>query len=405
MTPSTQQPAVGGGLAGDAGAFPASNSSTDSAQAQALAEHHLSRWAAGGTAADLDAARVAFPSLPDDRAKLADWLAARPDVAQAVSKIDPDGPSPDAPPLDLLTADVILSTVWPAPVWAIPDLLPAGLTILAGKPKVGKSWLALQVAQSVAAGGFALGEHVDAGPILYLALEDSPARLQARMRKQNWPLNLHADFMVLGQFAKQIDDLRNGGGERLALQIERVGYRLVVIDTLSRSCYGDQSDVAEMTAALTPVQEMAHGCNCAVLMIDHHRKAFGADPDAVGDILGSTAKGALADCIWGLYKERGKADAKLAITGRDVEERMLALTWDFSTGCWQVEGDADELALTERRQEIIDALAGMGRASLKEIADVVEQPKSHTFTRLQDLFNASLVVRIEQGKRVYYELP
>ncbi|MDY6876791.1 MAG: AAA family ATPase [Chloroflexota bacterium] len=397
---------AGGGLAGNAGTLTSAfNDTTDSGQAQALAEYHLARWQAGGTAADLGKARVIFSDLPDDRADVADWLAVHLDVAEAVGKIDPDGLSPDAPPLDLLTAHTILTTVWPAPVWAIPDLLPAGLTILAGKPKVGKSWLALQIAQSVATGGFALGEHVDAGPILYLALEDSPARLQARMRKQNWSLNLHADFMVLGQFAKQIDDLRNGGGERLALQIERVGYRLVVIDTLSRSCYGDQSDVEQMTAALTPIQEMAHEGNCAVLVIDHHRKAFGADPDAIGDILGSTAKSAMADCIWGLYKERGKAGAKLAITGRDVEERTLALTWDFLTGCWQVEGDADELALTERRQGILDALAGMGRASLKDIASVVEQPKSHTHSRLQDLFNANLVVRIEQGNRVYYELP
>ena len=314
----------------------------------------------------------------------------------------------DAPPLILLSADQLLTTDWPEPVWAIPNLLPAGLTILAGRPKIGKSWLALQIALAVAAGGFALGKRVERGPILYLALEDNPARLKARMQKQNWPQGLAAEFMPLGQFTQQIDDLRNGGGERLARQIERVGYRLVVIDTLSRACYGDQSDVEAMTLALTPVQEMALGLNCAVLMNDHHRKGFGADVDAVGDILGSTAKGAMADCIWGLYRERGRVGAKLAITGRDVEEQNLALTWDWLTGSWQSEGDADEIAVTERRQEILDALASIGRASLKEIVELVEQPKSHTHNRLQDLVNAGKVLRIEElkgrGKRVYYEL-
>ena len=58
---------------------------------------------------------------------------------------------PDAPILDLLTADEILTAAWPEPVWAIPGLLPVGLTILAGRPKVGKSWLALQIALAVAA--------------------------------------------------------------------------------------------------------------------------------------------------------------------------------------------------------------------------------------------------------------
>jgi len=311
----------------------------------------------------------------------------------------------DAPPLLLLSADEILTTDWPEPVWAIPNLLPAGLTILAGRPKIGKSWLALQIAQAVAAGGCALGEHVDKGPILYLALEDNERRLQTRMQKQGWPMGLEADFLQLGQFTRQIDDLRNGGGERLARQIERVGHRLCVIDTLSRACYGDQSNVEEMTLALTPVQEMAQRLNCAVLMVDHHRKGFGSDPDAVGDILGSTAKGAMADCVWGLYRERGKAGAKLAITGRDVYEQSLALTWDWQTGAWQCEGDADEITITERRQEILDALADLGPSPLKLIAEAVGQARGNTHNRLQDLVNAGLVIRLQAANKVLYKLP
>lgn len=77
-------------------------------------------------------------------------------------------------PLNLLTADQILTTQWPEPVWAIPHMLPAGLTILAGRSKIGKSWLALQIAQAVAAGSTVLDRQVQKGPVLYLALEDSP---------------------------------------------------------------------------------------------------------------------------------------------------------------------------------------------------------------------------------------
>jgi RecA-family ATPase len=205
---------------------------------------------------------------------------------------NPVNPVPS--PLDLLTADQILTTAWPEPVWAIPGLLPVSLTILAGKPKLGKSWLALQIALAVAAGGRVLGQDVERGPILYLALEDSPRRLRDRMARQGWPPGLPADFMPLGEFAGQIGDLRGGGGERLAAQIERVGYRLVAVDTFSRACCGDQNDAEQMTRALTPLQETAHAENCAVLLNDHHRKGFGADPDAVIDIRGSIAKGAMA---------------------------------------------------------------------------------------------------------------
>ncbi len=72
-------------------------------------------------------------------------------------------------------------TEWPEPTWAVPGLLPAGLCIFAGKQKAGKSWLALQIAQAVATGGHVLGQQIERGPILYLALEDIPRRLQDRM--------------------------------------------------------------------------------------------------------------------------------------------------------------------------------------------------------------------------------
>lgn len=372
-----------------------------------LALHHLARARAGAADYDGELILATWPDAPLNGGQrpaeaLAAWLVDHPELADAVCRADPEGPPPGAAPLSLMSADHILTTEWPDPVWAVPNLLPSGLTILAGRPKVGKSWMALQIALAVAAGGIALGERVKAGPVLYLALEDPPRRLKGRMEALRWPIGLPAEFMPLGEFDKQIGDLRDGGGERLALQIERRGYRLVVIDTLSRAVYGDQRDEEEMTQALTPLQEMAHDLNCAAVLVDHHRKGFGADPDAVGDILGSTAKGAMADCVWGLYKERGKAGAKLAIVGRDVEERTLALSWDGLGSCWQCEGDAYELELTERREEILQALILTGRVGLQEIADAVGQPRSNTHNRLQDLVSAGLVQRLEEGRRVYY---
>jgi RecA-family ATPase len=63
-------------------------------------------------------------------------------------------------------------------------MLPEGLTLLAGKPKLGKSWLAFSVALSIAAGGGALGaQPVAKGDVLYLALEDNARRLQSRARR------------------------------------------------------------------------------------------------------------------------------------------------------------------------------------------------------------------------------
>ena len=353
--------------------------------------YDLARWCAGAPETPL--IRETWPDLPQERGESTGWLETHPEVAQAVTRENPEGPPPDAPPLTLWTADQLLTTDWPEPVWAIPELLPAGLTILAGKPKLGKSWLALQITQSVASGGVALGQRVEQGSVLYLALEDSPRRLQGRMQQQNWRVGLDADFMVFQEFADQIGYLGDEGGERLAQQIEARRYRLVVVDTFSKAFHGDQADVQEMTRALTPIQNMALTLNCATLLVDHHRKGFGTNPDAVTDILGSTAKGAMADCIWGLYRESGKAGAKLTVIGRDVEERNLALVFDRDTGCWQCEGDADAIAITERRQEILDTLRDLGPMGASELSRAIEQDKGNTYRRLQDLITAGLVIR------------
>lgn len=293
--------------------------------------------------------------------------------------------------LRFLSADAILATDWPEPVWAIPELLPAGLTILAGAPKVGKSWLGLQIARAVAAGGQIWGTTVQQGPVMYLALEDPPRRLKSRMEKQGWQPGLPAHFMPIGNFVDAVGDLVNGGGEKLARQIEVQRYRLVVIDTLSRAVGGDQNDVAVMTRGLVPLQVIAHRHSCAVLLLDHHRKPGSFDSDVIADILGSTGKGAVADTIWGLYKERGKAGAKLTVTGRDICEKNLALMMDWQMGIWRLEGDADALEITERRQEILDALKDLGRATATQVAKATGRDVSNTTKRLKDLVNAGMV--------------
>ena len=305
----------------------------------------------------------------------------------------------------LLSADSVMGTDWPEPTWAIPNYLPVGLTILAGKPKVGKSWLSLQIALAVGAGGQTLGEPVEGGPVLYLALEDTARRLKDRMGKQGWPRGLPVEFMTLGQFYDSVGDLQNGGGIKLADQIDLKRYRLVVIDTLSRSVMGDQNDVAAMTAALTPLQEISHHQNTAILLNDHHHKGNLANPDAISDILGSTAKGAMADTVWGLYRERGKLGAKLAITGRDVEEHTLALTIDWDLGCWQCDGDADQLEVAERHMDIIAYLEDAGQAGVTAIAEAVDRNKGGVYKDLQDLANNGTVKRTGGGRgKVKYEL-
>ncbi|MGI8701240.1 MAG: AAA family ATPase [Nocardioidaceae bacterium] len=82
------------------------------------------------------------------------------------------------------TAAELMACEFPEPRWAVPGIIAEGVTLLAGAPKVGKSWLALGLGIAVATGGKALGAlDVMEGDVLYLALEDPPRRLQDRLAK------------------------------------------------------------------------------------------------------------------------------------------------------------------------------------------------------------------------------
>jgi len=310
-------------------------------------------------------------------------------VTAAIDRILIRLADPSAVGLPIVTADDLLSTKFPEPTWAVPGILPVGLALLGGRPKVGKSWLALQIALAVASGGFALGQQVRQGRVLYLALEDSPQRLQSRMRQQHWPTGLPADFVPLGVLG--MGALRNGGGERLAEQASQVGYRLIIVDTLTRAIGGDPNDLEAMSAALAPLQELAHREQCCVLILDHHRKPITSEWDVVSDLLGTTGKAATADVVLGLYRERGKPGARLAVTGRDVEERVLALRFDSALGCWQAEDES--VQMTDKQGELVAILAELQPITVAELAEALNVNRGTIYNRLTDLERKGVVCK------------
>ncbi len=91
-------------------------------------------------------------------------------------------PAP-APKLDGYS---IYKTDYPSPVFIFDRLLAIGLTILAGRPKSGKSWLTLQMAICAALKlAFLRRFEIEiAMNVLYLGLEEGPARTHNRLRIQ-----------------------------------------------------------------------------------------------------------------------------------------------------------------------------------------------------------------------------
>jgi len=257
--------------------------------------------------------------------------------------------------------------------WAVTGLLPQGLTLLVGKPKMRKSWLALALAIAIASGGRALGSiPVEEGDVLYLALEDGKLRLQSRQRKILGGAGAPKRLSYLTA-APRLDAGCVGLIETwLRLHPEA---RLVIIDVLAkvRPAGKGGSMYDEDYGALEPLQQLASRRGVAILVV-HHMNRSGAD-DVFDQINGSNGIGGSADGLLTLQYERGQTDATLHINGRDVEDdASLALRWDNATAQWILLGKAEEVKASTQRQEIIKTLREERRPMTpREVAEALDK--------------------------------
>jgi len=355
---------------------------------------------------DLASAVLACPPIPTQRTKAFEAaLAGRQDAASLRAAVFAADPAAKLPAMATLktswTVAELYETEFPEPKWAVPGIIPVGLSFLAGRPKVGKSFLGLQIACAVGTGGRALGEKVEQGKVLYLALEDSPRRLKKRLQDQGVPRTAAIEFRNMWK------SIPEGGLVDLQTEIEQGGYSLVIIDTLSRALgRADQLDSAEMTAIIGHMQYLAIQNDIALLLIDHHRKSGGFEASPIDDILGSTAKAAVADAVIGLYREQGKHGATLKITGRDLEEKELALEWDALNCCWQSLGDANEVREESLKGNVLQAIKSLTDdgeiPTTTRIAAFLNMDKGNVSRTLADLVTAG---RVRKGTKVGREQP
>ena len=239
----------------------------------------------------------------------------------------------------------LYDTSFPPLRWIVPGVLPTGLGFVSGRPKIGKSYLVMQISGAVATGGVVFGRRVAQGRVFYLALEDTPRRLRDRLLQMGIPRG--ADI----SFATDWPPFSLGGAKDLLQEIGD-GYSVVIVDTFSRAIgRADQMDATAMTLAMSQLHHIAAHEDVALLLVDHHRKSasMAMDSDPIDDIFGSTAKAGVVDVALGLYRKHGTPDATLKVTGRDVEEQELALHWDAEHFNWVYRGDAEEHERTQRR--------------------------------------------------------
>jgi len=285
--------------------------------------------------------------------------------------------------------------------WTVPNLIPEGLIILAGKPKVGKSWLALHLCHAVAfpKGGYALGKiEVEPGKAVYYGLEDSERRLQERLKGIACDLPLPENLFI----SNKLERLDAGGLEEIeAFLEENPETRLVVIDTLARvkPKRGRNNDAYETdTEIMGGLQILAMRHNLTVLVVHHMRKNVKDADDVFDGVLGSTGLTGTADATILMQRGRQSREIVMHITGRDVEEQQLSVKFDLTDRVpFNLMGTTEEVHMSDTRKNILEYLKENGATGPKELSKALGKNYNTTKNMLLAMLKEGLISN-ENGK-------
>ena len=241
--------------------------------------------------------------------------------------------------------------------FVVDTLLSQGLHILAGSPKVGKSWLALWLSVMVAKGEPVWGMSVKQGTTLYLCLEDSTLRIQNRLFEitEDAPANVH--------FTTQSDILGKGLEEQFRTFLdEHPDTVLVIIDTLQMVRPVRDATYANDYRDLSALKQIADAHGIAILLIHHLRKES-AD-DVFNRISGTTAISGAVDSSFTLVEERRGSGmgAVMRYTMQDKKTEFEGQKLITGINC-QPESVYADFMTTKRLHHKTDGVAGQGGAA------------------------------------------
>lgn len=236
--------------------------------------------------------------------------------------------------------------------WVVPNYIPEGCTILAGKPKVHKSFFALCTCLAAAKGQTFIEQACPRRGAWYLALEDNERRMKGRMELmhvKDWPDNVVLDY--------EMKPLDAGGLDELELALtDHPWIQIVFIDTLAKiqgRPLKNETPYQHDYRTVAAIAAVARRTGVAIVVVHHVRKQETNDVfDAVLGTMGLT--GAADTIIVVTNVDHGK---RFSVRGRDVEEIDKILDFHPDEG-WSVLGDYEPNPdASNTRQRIIALLS------------------------------------------------
>jgi len=292
-------------------------------------------------------------------------------------------------------------------IFTVDDYLPEGFTILGGRPKIGKSWMVLELDYAVATeGSLFLGRKCQHGDVLGLFLEDGKRRMQRRLTamygiSKPWPERF--------QYSTSWLRLDQGGMEEIKKWCDSVrDPRLISIDILNqikqKSAHKNQDLYDRDYEALVALREFGEKHKLTIVGTMHQRKQ-GADDllDTINSTLGSAGA---ADTVLVLARD-ANGSKYLYGRGRDIEEFKITVTQDEHFR-WENLGSQMLKTMSSERARIVEILRRKGTPmSPKEI--ILELGK--TMDNVKPVNIRNLLSKMTKGEQVIqlgdgrYELP
>lgn len=306
----------------------------------------------------------------------------------------------------LVRLGALMGTQFPPIRWVVRGIIPEGLTLLAGKPKSGKSWLALGAAYAVAIGGQTLGQNVEQGDVLYLALEDNQRRLQSRLQ-QIIGLDVVPDHGAERMsFATSWPRVDVGGIEKIEAWVKAAKHpRLVVVDVLAKVRPTKRKDEGLYEGdyrALEALKKIADEHRLGVVVVHHVSKRTEAE-DAFDLVSGTTGLTGAADSVLVLRKQ--SEGTTLYGRGRDMTEIEKALSFDESRGLWTLLGNANDVSRSSERKRILDVVEhALDAPTTAEIVAATGMRKHNVEQLIYKMLRAGEIEHAE-GRRGRYAMP
>jgi len=286
--------------------------------------------------------------------------------------------------------------------WIVPDYIPEGVSLLAGKPKIGKSWLALAITMACAEGAIVLDQRCAQRGVIYFALEDTKRRMQSRTDKMlgtglDWPANAGAVYELPMMDKGCIERLQHYAGAH-----PNVG--LMIIDTLAKIRGPKRKDEDQYAAdhrTMSALLDFSHQTGIAIVVIHHVRKQTAEDVfDTISGTLGLNGG---ADTLVVLTKTKD-SQLRLAVRGRDLEEQDKLVFFDIEMGAWGVTGDyePEEDVALGTKSLIISALTAAGTSGMSpaDIAKKTALPDTAVRQQLSRMTRAGKIKKTQYGTYV-----